>query len=316
MRLPEWEEFRRAIYELRNDERIRSVMLGDVVRLRDLSVADIQGLMRSEAGDYFFRAAAGFNRTTLNAALKDPEIRVGQQQQRRALAVRQRLPMRESFASIATKAVAAREADFQRKERGGIEEIFRQRLIEEAIPLYMSPPRRVIPGVVVRDRKPDGVWPDPASGQRPRLYLEIKNIRRVRDDIQKRLYELAEVSLEMKLLYGSSTLAGLGLAPGEVRDGAAIERLKAQIRASNPVVVGLLICPQEEAERYRQGAEALIDRIFFQEEVENASSSFARLSPTRAVTQCRARDYSSARRRATAVAAPEGASRRTTTAEL
>jgi hypothetical protein len=30
----------------------------------------------------------------------------------------------------------------------------------------------------------------------------------------------------------------------------------------------LFLCPQAEAERYRRGAEALIDRIFFQEEIE------------------------------------------------
>ena len=70
---------------------------------------------------------------------------------------------------------------------------------------------RVVPGTLIGRRKPDGVWPDPAHGLPPRLYLEIKSIRRVADDIQKRLYELAEASLEMKLLYGSVKLNGLNI---------------------------------------------------------------------------------------------------------
>jgi len=44
-------------------------------------------------------------------------------------------------------------------------------------------------------------------------------------------------------------------------------KLREQITASDPVVVALFICPKDEAERYRAGAEAFIDRIFFQEEV-------------------------------------------------
>jgi hypothetical protein len=33
-------------------------------------------------------------------------------------------------------------------------------------------------------------------------------------------------------------------------------------------VVALLLCPRAEAERYRAGAETFIDRVFFQEELE------------------------------------------------
>jgi hypothetical protein len=45
-------------------------------------------------------------------------------------------------------------------------------------------------------------------------------------------------------------------------------RLRAQIRTSPPIVVVLFLCSAAEAERYRQGAEAFVDRVFFQEEIE------------------------------------------------
>jgi hypothetical protein len=41
--------------------------------------------------------------------------------------------------------------------------------------------------------------------------LEIKNVQRVADDIQKRLYEIAEASVEMKTLYGLLRLRGLNV---------------------------------------------------------------------------------------------------------
>ena len=101
------------------------------------------------------------------------------------------------------------------------------------------------------------------------IYLEIKNIRRVADDIQKRLYELVEASLEMKLLYGAATWRGLDIRDGaRVRDPATAQALRAQIVGSPPIMVGLLICSRQAAERYRPGAEAFIDRIFFQDEIE------------------------------------------------
>jgi hypothetical protein len=67
----------------------------------------------------------------------------------------------------------------------------------------MSPPVRQVPGILIGKRKPDGVYPDPAGFAAPRVYLEIKNVRRPADDIQKRLYEVAEASIEMKFLYGA-----------------------------------------------------------------------------------------------------------------
>ncbi|PKH41708.1 hypothetical protein SAMN05192575_109171 [Nocardioides alpinus] len=102
------------------------------------------------------------------------------------------------------------------------------------------------------------------------MYLEVKRIRRVADDIQKRLYELAEASLEMKLLYGGATMTGLGIDDNrKTRDPGVAKALRDQIEGVRPIVIGLFLCPRDEAERYRTGAEALIDRIFFQEEIDD-----------------------------------------------
>lgn len=110
-----------------------------------------------------------------------------------------------------------------------------------------------------------------AAPPAPQVYLEIKNVRRVADDIQKRLYEIAEASLEMKLLYGTIELRGLGMeSTFEVTEECSTlrGRLREQIQRAKPVVVVLMLCSRMEAERYREGAEAFIDRLFFQEEIE------------------------------------------------
>lgn len=52
-------------------------------------------------------------------------------------------------------------------------------------------------------------------------------------------------------------------APSELR-----ARIRAQVVASEPVVVALLLCPRADAERYREGAQTFVDRVFFQEEIE------------------------------------------------
>lgn len=90
------------------------------------------------------------------------------------------------------------------------------------------------------------------------MYLEIKNVQRVADDIQKRLYEIAEASIEMKAVYGRLRLRGLN-----VRSTLRVEanpelraRIRAQITTSAPTVVALFLCSRNEAE------------IFFQEEIE------------------------------------------------
>jgi hypothetical protein len=135
----------------------------------------------------------------------------------------------------------------------------------------MSPPIRQVPGILIGRRKPDGVYPDPATEAPPIVYLEIKNVRRVADDIQKRLYEIAEASLEMKILYGGLELRGFALSSTRaVLDGCSEfrGRLRDQIRQSLPAVIVLMLCSKLEAEKYREGAEAFVDRVFFQEEID------------------------------------------------
>jgi hypothetical protein len=55
-----------------------------------------------------------------------------------------------------------------------------------------------------------------------------------------------------------------------VLEGAAPlrARLRAQITATPPAVVVLMLCARAEAARYREAAEAFVDRVFFQEEIE------------------------------------------------
>lgn len=53
-------------------------------------------------------------------------------------------------------------------------------------------------------------------------------------------------------------------------------KLRAQIVKSRPTVKALSLCPKAEAEKYRAGAEAFIDRLFCQEEIEECLIFFAR----------------------------------------
>jgi hypothetical protein len=181
------------------------------------------------------------------------------------------LPVSVRFDEVVTRAESLRKADLGRKDRGGIEALFRERLAAENIPILMAPPSRQVPGILISRRKPDGVWPDPSQNLPPLIYLEIKNLRRVADDIQKRLYEIAEASLEMKLLYGNLELKGLALSSTALVAEQSDEiraTIRKQITSARPAVVALFLCPKSEAERYRAGAEAFVDRLFFQEEIE------------------------------------------------
>ena len=197
MTLPELDEFRRLVALIRDDPAIQTVRGADGrYRLSALALDDVARLMRDEPAYYFLLAATSLNRTSLRRATQEEEAQLVAARHRKAFAVRSRLPVSGDLDAIVGNAVALRQGDLQRKARGRTEQIFRERLESESIPLFMSPPRRVVPGVVIAGRKPDGVWPDPSTGEPPIIYLEIKNIRRVADDIQKRLYELAEASLE------------------------------------------------------------------------------------------------------------------------
>lgn len=279
--LPELEDFAERLRQLRASDPLQSHInsAGDIY-LSKLTVEEIKALADLDEGYYFLMAATGLNRTALKKAMESADLQVVKRESRRAQAIRNLLPTSRSFDEVARKAVAERRQHLSRRRRGSIEQLFRERLEEEGIPLAMSPPRRVVPGALIENRKPDGVYPDPATGESPRLYLEIKNIRRVRDDIQKRLYELAQASLEMKLLYGD--LMFRGLASGVVLDGStrplAREKLRNMVQQSSPAVVGLFLCPRDQAERYRAGAEAFVDRLFFQEEVEECIAFIRRIT--------------------------------------
>jgi hypothetical protein len=268
---PLLKDFRKRITGLAGSSILSPHIRGDEIQLANLTLDEVGELIQDEAGYYLLIAAAGLNRTSLKRAMKEPDAQIVSARQRKAFAIRKRLPTSGSFQATAETSAALREADLRRKGRGEVEQLFRERLKEEGIPVLMSPPTRRVPGLLIGKRKPDGVYPDPESGRPPKLYLEVKSIRRVADDIQKRLYEIAEASLEMKAIYGDLRLEGL-----RVTDTSTVEcspdlraRLREQITASDPVVVALFICPRNEAERYRLGAETFIDRIFFQEEIRD-----------------------------------------------
>lgn len=269
----EHDDFVHRLRSLKEDPLFRRLLKKGIVNLRALSEKDIDALCRREddAAFYFLMAAAGLSRTKLKKAQEDPGVKIASRGMRRAFALKQYLPPKCTFDAVLETAAALRAPDIGRMGSGDVERILRERLIEEGIPIAMAPPIRGVAGVLTRaNRKPDGVFPDPATGLAPRVYLEIKRVNRVSDDIQKRLYEIAEVSLEMKTLYGQMALIGLNLARTEgVLENARLRgRIRKQIVNSLPVVVALLICGKAEAEPYRAGAQAFVDRVFFQEEID------------------------------------------------
>jgi hypothetical protein len=76
----------------------------------------------------------------------------------------------------------------------------------------------------------------------------------------------------MKFLYGTIELRGLGTPDTKTvleQTSDLRAKLRKQIRASRPTVVVLKLCSRVEAERYREGAEAFVDRVFFQEEIDD-----------------------------------------------
>jgi hypothetical protein len=266
---PELDDFRQRTEALTRNLLLAPHIIGDLVKLSALSLSDIAELARDEIAYYFLLGLAGLNRTSLKVAMTSPGALVVPKSLRRAQALKEHLPVSASFRAAADRSLTLREADLTRKTRGFVEALFRERLAAEAIALAMSPPVRRVPGLLVSRRKPDGVYPDPATGRSPGLYLEVKHVRRVADDIQKRLYEIAEASIEMKAIYGRLRLTGLELdSTANVEDNSELRaKLRSQIAGIRPIVVALLLCPKAEAERYREGAETFIDRVFFQEEI-------------------------------------------------
>lgn len=268
--VPELEAFREEILHLKDHPLISPLLVDDQLSLAQLSTSDTAALLKNSVAYYFLIAAANLNRTSLRKSVQEPDAQIVSSPQRPAYVIRKRIPVHLSFGATVAKAVALRTADLSRKSRGEIEQLFRDRLAAERIPLLMSPPARSVPGLLIPRRKPDGVYPDPASGKAPKVYLEIKNVQRVADDIQKRLYEIAEASIEMKVVYGRLRLRGLN-SKNTLHEKVVPKlrkRIRTQIINSQPTVVALFLCSRKEAERYRAGAETFVDRVFFQEEIE------------------------------------------------
>lgn len=268
--VPELEAFREEILHLKDHPLISPLLVDDQLSLAQLSISDTAALLKNSVAYYFLIAAANLNRTSLRKSVQEPDAQIVSSPQRPAYVIRKRIPVHLSFGATVAKAVALRTADLSRKSRGEIEQLFRDRLAAERIPLLMSPPARSVPGLLIPRRKPDGVYPDPASGKAPKVYLEIKNVQRVADDIQKRLYEIAEASIEMKVVYGRLRLRGLN-SKNTLHEKVVPtlrKRIRTQIINSQPTVVALFLCSRKEAERYRAGAETFVDRVFFQEEIE------------------------------------------------
>ncbi len=258
---PKLEQFRALLAALESDPAFEPLLERDQILLSRLRIEDVDRLLRNEAAYYFLIAAAGLNRTSLRRASSEPEAQIVAPRLRKAFVVRTRLPLNASFRATVEMSLVLREADLRRKSLGDVERLFRERLAEEQIPLLMSPPIRRVPGLLVGQRKPDGVYPDPSTGLPPRLYFEVKNVRRVADDIQKRLYEIAQAAIEMKMIYGNLALEGFAVQStfGVEANPDLRARLRNQIVAAKPVVVALLICPKSEAERYRAGGETFVD---------------------------------------------------------
>lgn len=249
--------------------------------LAGLRLEDVASLLADPVASLFLMAAADLNRTALRAGTETPDVQIVAPQLRRAFVVRSKLPVEVDFATTVRLAVQRRTETIGRSANAETETMFKERLEFEGIPIRMQ--GGWTSGLLIDRRKPDGVFPDPATGEAPRLYLEVKKINRVRDDIQKRLYEIAEVSLEMKFLYGNLTLSGLNrraLLEDEDR-GAARDALRLQVTTATPSVVALLICRTEElqiAKRYRAAAEAFIDRVFFADEIEECLTYLASIA--------------------------------------
>lgn len=268
---PALDEFERQLLALRKHKLLAPHLKRDEIHFEAISRKEIADLAREEVAYYFLIAAAGLNRTSLKKATEGEAAQIVEKNLQKAYVIKERLPVRTSFADVVKRAVVLRRSDLDRRSKGSVEQLFRERLAAEGIPILMSPPVRQVPGLLIGKRKPDGVYPDPAEGRAPTVYLEIKNVRRVADDIQKRLYEIAEASLEMKFLYGHLELRGLGMTSTKAVLTSSTElrgKLREQIIASLPTVVVLMLCSKVEAERYREGAEAFVDRVFFQEEIE------------------------------------------------
>ncbi len=263
------EAFRREIEAFRQHPLIEPHLNDDIIDLTALPLRDIALIAKNRsttAGYYFLLGATTLNRTTIKAQRKNA-IKVGVAKQYLLAHVLKESFIAMKFSSVVERAVSDRSRTLGRASSGRFEELFRDLLTSKGVGVVMSTKGHVVtvPGLLIKGRKPDGAYPDPRTGAAPQIYLEVKNVKRVSDDIQKRLYEIAQVSLEMKTLYGSLEFKGMNATPDDVkRDTSAYRvQMRRAITATLPVVVGLLMCSKKEAEPYREGIEAFVDRVFF-----------------------------------------------------
>jgi hypothetical protein len=280
---PELRALEQTLLALHAHPHIAAVLAPDgQLELEQLGLQEIADLLAEPAGALVLMAAANLNRTALRTGVASPDAQLVPRPLRRAFVVRSQLPPRADLRTLVELALVQRRATLGRNVNAQTEALFRDRLVFEGLPIRMR--GAWTSGLLIDRRKPDGVFPDPDTGRAPELYLEVKKINRVRDDIQKRLYEIAEASLEMKCLYGRLRLDGLALEQLLRPDDRALAReaLRSQIVAAQPVVVALLLCAFEEldhARRYRANAEALIDRLFFADEIDECIAFLAEIAP-------------------------------------
>lgn len=280
---PELRSLEQAMLGLRDHPELQAVIdQHGRVEFSALRLKQVAALLRNDVAAMFLFAAADLNRTALRSGTHAPDAQLVAPPLRRAFVVQAKLPLAADFATVVELALQRRAGTLGRNANAATESLFRDRLAFEGLPVTMK--GAYTSGILVDRRKPDGVYPDPATGKAPELYLEVKKVNRVRDDIQKRLYEIAEVSLEVKFLYGSLELRGLNLPDLLSDEGREQARgvLRAQIQGVRPVVIALLICRQEElelAKRFRPRAEAFINRLFFADEIDECLAFMAEIAP-------------------------------------
>jgi len=248
------------------------------IDLGKLSLEQVSELLSLDEAAQYLMAAAALNRTDVRTGITSADALLVAPQFRRAFVVRSKLPSSAQFETLVELTLQKRRATLGRNENAATETLFRERLLFEGVPLRMK--GAWTQGLLVERRKPDGVYPDPDTGAAPELYLEIKKINRVADDIQKRLYEIAEVSLEVKFIYGKLKLTGLDLSTllESERRSEALAALRRQVLGVQPTVVALLLCPLDQVEKarsYRERAEAFVDRVFLSDEIDECIAYLA-----------------------------------------
>jgi hypothetical protein len=284
---PELRSLERELLALRDRPELRGHL--DAAGRIDFSqstLAELAALLADPVASMLLLAAADLNRTALRSGIRQSDAQLVAPSLRRAFVVQSQLPPAADFEALVALAIQRRAGTLGRNANAATETLFRDRLAFEGLPIRMK--GGYTSGLLITRRKPDGVYPDPDTGQAPTLYLEIKKINRPRDDIQKRLYEIAEVSLEVKFLYGDLQLHGLSLPTlltDEARPAAQAE-LRRQITAASPAVVALLLSELEHVSylrRYRAGIEAFVDRAFFVDEIDACLACLSDIAPPQLV---------------------------------